>query len=409
MIGREAFIKDIAENLYDDTPRLIFADWLEDHGEHEYAEFIRVQVELEPMRDQYEIPRAAELHQREDELRQDHTSLGDMPTDWNDWKKGMSIEFRRGFPDLLCCPARSFIEFGPAIREQHPTIRRTVIHCLNGWGERLAACDGLQGLAELELACWFADEDMETLASSQHLSQLQVLVLWLSRQVGTDEELCRIATRAKAWPNLRELVLLDPEGEKEKETKRLATLANRRAKRKIAHYERGYPELFPLASNFYYDFPVAGRLPGGQAAVADLDREVITHRDAIPTELVVYTFDANGHPTEEEIRVPLPPELSNIKNGNLDNWDGRYTQFLTEKIGFEPGFIRVRSYALGDDFGPRRGHYDNWDLCGVTDDPEGDSEWENGNGGRIYHYVRDVEFVVGYDAWADKRGKVHST
>jgi hypothetical protein len=41
--------------------------------------------------------------------------------------------------------------------------------------------------------------------------------------------------------------------------------------------------------------------------------------------------------------------------------------------------------------------------------PEGDQEEVTGIGGTIYHNVRNVEFVVGYDAWADRRGQVHST
>ena len=43
---RAEFLRDICEHPEDDTPRLIFADWLEDHGEPERAEFIRVQCEL---------------------------------------------------------------------------------------------------------------------------------------------------------------------------------------------------------------------------------------------------------------------------------------------------------------------------------------------------------------------------
>lgn len=42
----EAFLKDIVENPDDDSVRLIYADWLEENGQAERAEFIRVQVEL---------------------------------------------------------------------------------------------------------------------------------------------------------------------------------------------------------------------------------------------------------------------------------------------------------------------------------------------------------------------------
>jgi len=39
-------LADIIEHPEDDDLRLIYADWLDDHGEEERAEFIRVQVEL---------------------------------------------------------------------------------------------------------------------------------------------------------------------------------------------------------------------------------------------------------------------------------------------------------------------------------------------------------------------------
>jgi uncharacterized protein (TIGR02996 family) len=53
----------VAETPYDDAPRLVCADWLEEHGDPDRAEFIRVQCELEPMRGRYDIARAAELHE----------------------------------------------------------------------------------------------------------------------------------------------------------------------------------------------------------------------------------------------------------------------------------------------------------------------------------------------------------
>lgn len=46
---RAAFMRTICENPHDDTPRLIFADWLEEQGDLESlarAEFIRAQIEI---------------------------------------------------------------------------------------------------------------------------------------------------------------------------------------------------------------------------------------------------------------------------------------------------------------------------------------------------------------------------
>jgi uncharacterized protein (TIGR02996 family) len=44
MSDREAFVAAIAANPHDDLPRLVFADWLEEHGDPERAEFIRTQI-----------------------------------------------------------------------------------------------------------------------------------------------------------------------------------------------------------------------------------------------------------------------------------------------------------------------------------------------------------------------------
>src|SRR5262245_58187386 len=41
------FLADILEHPEDDTPRLVYADWLDDHGQPERAEFIRAQVRAE--------------------------------------------------------------------------------------------------------------------------------------------------------------------------------------------------------------------------------------------------------------------------------------------------------------------------------------------------------------------------
>ena len=71
----EAFLADIVEHPDDDAPRLVYADWLEDHGDPERAEFIRTQCELEPIRDRYEIARAPELHSREEELLRKHRKI----------------------------------------------------------------------------------------------------------------------------------------------------------------------------------------------------------------------------------------------------------------------------------------------------------------------------------------------
>jgi uncharacterized protein (TIGR02996 family) len=46
MHDRDALLRAIIENPDDDAPRLIYADWLDEHGDPDRATFIRLQCEL---------------------------------------------------------------------------------------------------------------------------------------------------------------------------------------------------------------------------------------------------------------------------------------------------------------------------------------------------------------------------
>src|SRR5687767_11671931 len=50
MSDRDAFLAAIRAAPADDAPRLVYADWLDEHGQPDLAEFIRVQIEIEPFR-----------------------------------------------------------------------------------------------------------------------------------------------------------------------------------------------------------------------------------------------------------------------------------------------------------------------------------------------------------------------
>src|SRR5947209_17245936 len=80
---RAAFLRAIDESPDDNLPRLIYADWLEEHGEPERAEFIRVQCELArlPRRD----TRRTELERRERELLERHEDAwrADLPVTYS--------------------------------------------------------------------------------------------------------------------------------------------------------------------------------------------------------------------------------------------------------------------------------------------------------------------------------------
>jgi len=70
MATSEAFLRPIIESPEDDALRLVYADWLEEHGDAARAEFIRAQCALARMAD--DDPRRPELSAREQELLSEH-------------------------------------------------------------------------------------------------------------------------------------------------------------------------------------------------------------------------------------------------------------------------------------------------------------------------------------------------
>jgi uncharacterized protein (TIGR02996 family) len=141
-----AFMEDIIANPEDDTPRLVYADWLEENGDPKRAEFIRVQIEAarlvedDPM---YEglATRAEELLQRDRD-----NWFGDLA--------GARYTVARGFPASLKADALWFAERGSV--PQYP-LRHVMVRTMNaqsrltaGLLDRLSACNGLERITDLE-------------------------------------------------------------------------------------------------------------------------------------------------------------------------------------------------------------------------------------------------------------------
>src|SRR5687767_8653404 len=130
---QDGFLADIIEHPEDDTPRLVFADWLEDQGEPaglDLAEFIRLQITLEEPRD--EGPALWAMRQREKELLRARRA---------EWAGGVADlvwgeEFRRGFVDAVRMSAAQFLDRGAEVFAQAPVRRlRLVSSFLVGQGQ----------------------------------------------------------------------------------------------------------------------------------------------------------------------------------------------------------------------------------------------------------------------------------
>jgi uncharacterized protein (TIGR02996 family) len=89
------FLQTIGEAPDDDAPRLVYADWLDDHGQPDRAEFIRTQCRLAAM-DESDPERPA-LAARERELLDRHA------VEWAEPLRGLidGWDYRRGFIDFV--------------------------------------------------------------------------------------------------------------------------------------------------------------------------------------------------------------------------------------------------------------------------------------------------------------------
>src|SRR3954467_3828719 len=92
MSSEAAFLSEIRERPDDDSPRLVFADWLDENGDPDRAEFIRVQIEW--ARTIWPDPNWYTLHDRQQRLWESNHER---------WLSGLpdacwpNVTFERGF------------------------------------------------------------------------------------------------------------------------------------------------------------------------------------------------------------------------------------------------------------------------------------------------------------------------
>jgi uncharacterized protein (TIGR02996 family) len=109
---KDAFLHEILAHPDDDAPRLIYADWLDEHNDPR-GEFIRIQCALAQLSDNDR--RRWPLEQREQELLREHEAK------WRPKGIGKSpCLFRRGFVEEITLFLRDFPDVVGAIFEQTP-------------------------------------------------------------------------------------------------------------------------------------------------------------------------------------------------------------------------------------------------------------------------------------------------
>jgi uncharacterized protein (TIGR02996 family) len=126
-----AFIQSIQLAPEDDAPRLIFADWLEDNGQPERAEFIRIQCQMPLL--PWNSPQRQAWQERQGSILQER---------WDDWLgpwKDLAVNqtFERGFLASLQLTSRAGVglEDYPASFSPHLDLLHTLVFSRTGIAE----------------------------------------------------------------------------------------------------------------------------------------------------------------------------------------------------------------------------------------------------------------------------------
>src|SRR5262249_13724983 len=125
MNAHRPFLDDIRTSPEEDAPRLIYADWLDDHGDADGAEFIRVSRRAARLGADH--PEAVRLRKGREALLQAHWDewggplrvFVPAPPTWEDqhWLLGgfdrrWLMSFHRGFLEALGVTAQTFCDRG---------------------------------------------------------------------------------------------------------------------------------------------------------------------------------------------------------------------------------------------------------------------------------------------------------
>jgi len=179
-IERSALMRTICESPDDDTPRLVFADWLQEHGEDERAEFIRLQCQLASMKEWDESYHSVRLRVHAIGTRcqeQWDSECWDVsPIRITESGHRIIPRYASGFPAHVHLRPESFIRHHEWLFAETPIRSVTVLVYLSVFPQ-LLQCEGLRKLSRLVLLAssrmW--DRPMEEFAQSNKLGNLRSL------------------------------------------------------------------------------------------------------------------------------------------------------------------------------------------------------------------------------------------
>ncbi len=183
MTDGDALLRAICENPDDDTPRLIYADWLDEHGKPDYAEFIRVQCKAE-VHDtigllQHDDPEFIELYERYQTLQKEADRF--VPIALQPYTHGYLM--RRGFVSQLRMSTNVFLRhIDPLEFRTLAPIRQYQFYDIHPRSaDELAASEKLAAVSGFDFSrrCEISPDIMRTLLTSPHFKATEMNIIWL--------------------------------------------------------------------------------------------------------------------------------------------------------------------------------------------------------------------------------------
>lgn len=119
MTDHDALLAAVLDRPDDDTPRMVFADYLDDVGDHERAALIREQIEIARSSDGRVTWRACELRAQLPEPIDGFHAWAN-PASCGESAYPRKCLYVRGFVEEVTCPAADWLDHGDAIVKAHP-------------------------------------------------------------------------------------------------------------------------------------------------------------------------------------------------------------------------------------------------------------------------------------------------
>ncbi len=143
MNSHPGFLDAIHAAPDDDTPRLIYADWLDENGDPDRAEFIRLQIDSARLPEG--DPRGVDLDVRAEEI------LAARETEWlGEWSERLvHWSFQRGFLDAITIEAEPFLTRGDELFQRFP-VRKVRFVDANGDAPSPDIVDNIVASANLQ-------------------------------------------------------------------------------------------------------------------------------------------------------------------------------------------------------------------------------------------------------------------